>query len=258
MTSLEGHNQLPFLVTNGSNGDVAGAGEADADIISNDADDDIICTVGQKTCLPGLRILHEHDFTGQDNIFMIIRELFVGSKESYARGWRAVQEFHHTGDISALAIATLLPIPIMKISHVLYYNLIATNQFLSLLRLKSPQNRPSHQAVMVDFKESRFYKTGLFISQGGQIASLIYFIELSTTFLLNVLIVPGSSSASTTTVPKHLIPLQKFPGLFGNILYGYWLAGYATKIKTNLMKASMKRLPDPGKLFVFTFILCAF
>lgn len=230
MTVDEDQNQLPFL-------------NVGADAADGDGGVDVTCTIGQKTCLPGLRILHEHGFSGQDNIFMIIRELFVGSKESYARGWRAVQEFHHTGDVSALAVATLLPIPAMKIFHVLYYKyLIATNKVLSLFRHHHHHHHPD-QFQVVKFKESRFYKIGLFISQGGQIASLIYIIELLTAFILNVLVVPGSSS---TAVPKHLIPLQKFPGLFGNIVYGFWFAGYLSQIKTNLMKSAIERLPDPG------------
>lgn len=243
MVVKEDHNQLPFLNV--------GADAADGDGGNNNVD--ITCTIGQKTCLPGLRILHEHGFSGQDNIFMIIRELFVGSKESYARGWRAVQEFHHTGDVSALAVATLLPIPAMKVFHILYYKyLIATNKVISLIRRNSFSN--NHQFQVVKFKESRFYKIGLFISQGGQIASLIYIIELLTAFILNVLVNPGSSS---TAVPKHLIPLQKFPGLFGNIVYGYWFAGYATQIKTNLMKSSIQRLPDPG-MFPLSFSFPSF
>lgn len=187
-----------------------------------DSNEDI-CTAGQ-TCVPGLRILQEH-FSGQDNIFLILRELFVGSAESYARGWHAVQEFHHNGDLSALAMATVLPVPLMKLAHFLYYNLIVSVFF--------------HQEYK-DFKTSRFYKSGLFISEGGKIASLIYFTEILTIFVLNVLV-------PTSTIPKHLVPLQKFPNLFGNIVYGLWLARYATQLKSNLLKSSFARLPDPGK-----------
>jgi hypothetical protein len=89
-----------------------------------------------------------------------------------------------------------------------------------------------------------------FISQGLQIASLVYFVEAVTTFLVAIL--AGMSKAAApvkspqqVAAMEHLLPLQKCPELFANCAYGIWIARKVVLVKSWLLNKLFPRLPDP-------------
>lgn len=166
--------------------------------------------------------------TFSEQLLPSVRRLFAGSTEAYSIGWSAVKQSIHAGDLIILAILSWLSIPIMKLVHQIYYQ-TATK----LIPTKSTK----------DFEESKFKKTGTFLSQGGRIASVVYFVELVTTFALNVMIL-SAPKPQLPQLPKHLVPLQKFPGLFANCVYGYWIANYVVKVKSRIFETLYEKLPD--------------
>lgn len=177
-----------------------------------------------------LNKLHGMMFSGQ--LLPSMRKLFAGGSESYARGWQAVKSFHHTGNVAILALFSILTLPFMRLLHHLYYQ-IASN----LGRKESKE-----------FDTSKFSGIGIFVSQAGRIASLVYFVELVATFILNVLAgAPNTVKPQTpaSSIPKSLIPLQKFPGLFANCAYGFWFAKHIVRLKSHLLSKFYARLPDP-------------
>eukprot|EP00547_Thalassionema_nitzschioides_P006688 CAMPEP_0194218610 /NCGR_PEP_ID=MMETSP0156-20130528/24150_1 /TAXON_ID=33649 /ORGANISM="Thalassionema nitzschioides, Strain L26-B" /LENGTH=400 /DNA_ID=CAMNT_0038948023 /DNA_START=340 /DNA_END=1542 /DNA_ORIENTATION=+ len=160
-----------------------------------------------------------------------LQKLFAGSSESYATGWQAVKKLHRRGDVLILAIISLLPIPISKLYHNIYYR-IAT---------KFGGVKPT------EYEKSRIFKVGRAVSQGGRIGAVVYAIELITTFTLAILaeIHNPTTILKSASLPKHLMPLQKFPGLFANCAYGIWVARGVVEIKSTLLKKFYSRLPDP-------------
>lgn len=156
-----------------------------------------------------------------------LRRLFAGSSESYARGWNAVRHFHHKGDVAILAIVSVLPVYIAKLYHMAYYRVVA--------KLRNGERK--------DYASSKISKVGRFFSEGGRIASSVYVVELLTTFIVATL-----SGVQETVVleKKHLLPLQKIPGLFASCAYGLWLTRKVIQLKsTVLRKANVyARLPD--------------
>eukprot|EP00546_Thalassionema_frauenfeldii_P015260 CAMPEP_0178922028 /NCGR_PEP_ID=MMETSP0786-20121207/15907_1 /TAXON_ID=186022 /ORGANISM="Thalassionema frauenfeldii, Strain CCMP 1798" /LENGTH=408 /DNA_ID=CAMNT_0020596309 /DNA_START=205 /DNA_END=1431 /DNA_ORIENTATION=- len=164
-----------------------------------------------------------------------LRRLFAGSAEAYQYGWEAVRNFHYNGDVIILAIFALVPIPLTKLYHKIYYRLAT--------KLKHIQEK--------DYETSKIGAVGKVLSQGGRIASIVYVVELAVTFMVAVLSktykAPTSSimNAKTGTTPKHLLPLQKFPVLFANCAYGFWLAQKVVKLKSRLLKKFYAKLPDP-------------
>lgn len=66
---------------------------------------------------------------------------------------------------------------------------------------------------------------------------------------MNVLIAGTPRTAKPVTapppIPKSLVPLQKFPNLFANCLYGYWFAKQIVKVKAHILRRFYSKLPDP-------------
>lgn len=172
-------------------------------------------------------------FMFSGNLLPSIRHVFAGSSESYARGWNAILQFHHPGDLMVLAIFSLAPIPLSRVFHGIYYQLA-----MKLGKKKK------------EYENSKLSATGRLISQGGQIASLVYFVEVVTTLLVAIL--AGMPQAAAPVTPpqqvaamKQLLPLQKFPDFFANCVYGIWIARKIVLVKSRLLKKFYSRLPDP-------------
>jgi hypothetical protein len=177
-------------------------------------------------------ILQGFMFSG--NLLPSIRHVFAGSSESYARGWNAIKEFHNFGDITVLAIFSLAPIPLFKAFHRIYYELA--------MKFGKKQK---------EYEDSKLSAAGRLISQGGQIASLVYFVEMLSTLLVAILAGMPKAAATAAKSPqqvesmKHLLPLQKFPDLFANCAYGIWIARKFILFKSRILKKYFSRLPDP-------------
>ena len=166
--------------------------------------------------------------TFSEKLLPNVRRLFAGTSEAYSIGWSAVKQSIHAGDLIILAVMSFLSIPIMKVCHQLYYQ-TATKLV------------PTNEAK--EYEESKFSKTGKLLSQGGKIASLVYLVELITTFSLNVMIL-SAPKPQLPQLPKHLVPLQKFPGLFANCIYGYWIANHIVEVKSRIFETLYEKLPD--------------
>ena len=104
-------------------------------------------------------------FSGQ--LLPNLRQLFAGSTESYARGWQAVKQFHHTGNFVILFSVSMLTIPLMQIFHQIYYQMAT--------KLVKKEYK--------EYEKSKFSAVGSFITQGGRIASLVYFGKFQTNII---------------------------------------------------------------------------
>jgi small-conductance mechanosensitive channel len=185
-------------------------------------------------------------FSGQ--LLPNIRRIFFGSKESYVRGFNAIKDVHEMGDVSVLVIFSLLPMPLAKLIHSVYYPIA--------VKFGRPHK---------EFEHSIFSTTGKWVSELGKIASLIYVVELVTAFFFGVL--SGYKQAPTPHVSseqaaalKHLVIMTKFPSFFATSAYGIWIAKKLVYIKTKLLKKFYSKIPDPElydrvlNFFIFTAI----
>jgi hypothetical protein len=175
----------------------------------------------------------QQGFMFSGNLLPSIRHVFAGSSESYARGWNAIVQLHHPGDIAVLAIFSLAPIPLFRVFHGIFYQVA--------MKLGKKHK---------EYENSKLAVAGRFISQGGQIASLVYFVEATTTFLVAILAgipkaAPPVKSPQQVAAMTRLLPMQKFPELFANCAYGIWIARKIVVVKSRLLKKFFSRLPDP-------------
>jgi len=182
---------------------------------------------GEESPANTVRQLTGMAFSG--NLLPNLRRLFAGSSESYSRGWQAVREFHHNGDIVILVIFSTLPITISKLYHRAYY------------RIAAKLNKECKE-----YEQSKISTVGRFFAEGGRIASAVYTVELVVTFMVAILSgVHETRIPRRPRVPPHLLPLQKVPGLFANCAYGIWLTRKFVQLKATLLKNVYANLPDP-------------
>jgi hypothetical protein len=78
-------------------------------------------------------------------------------------------------------------------------------------------------------ENSKLSAAARLISRGGQIASLVSFVEAVATLLVAFLVGMPEAAASVTSpqqmaAMKHLLPLQRFPEFFAKCAYGIWIA----------------------------------
>ena len=177
-----------------------------------------------------LKPLHGMAFSG--NLLPNIRYLLAGSTEKYGRGWKAVIENWHRGDAVILLAFSFLPVHLFRVFHALFYKVAETFG-------------KKHK----DYDESKLSLVAKILSQGGQIASVVYVVEMMVTFLVAVLggraVFAPKAAAAAATAPKHLIPLVKFPGLFANCAYGVWITRKVIQLKRRVFKKFYGRVSDP-------------
>jgi hypothetical protein len=179
-----------------------------------------------------LKLLQGQTYMFSGSLLPTIRQIISGGGGAYARGWKAVKQFHHVGDIAVLAVVSLTPMYIFQAYHYLFYKLAT----------KIGKQEKSYE-------DSRLSSIGRIICQMGQVASVVYAVETMTTFLIGVLgapvAEPARKAAAVTAHAKSVAFLQKFPELFANAAYGVWITRKILRVKSRLLNKFMTRLPDP-------------
>jgi len=169
----------------------------------------------------------------QDMVFtQNLKKYLLETQESYLRGWKAVKDSIYIGDVVTLACFSILPVPLARIYHKIFYRVV-------------PIFVPSKEKK--DFETSKIGRVGRFVSQGGRIGLLVYFVEMASRFILNAAArAPRvAKQAVKPTVPKRLEPLVKFPNLFANAAYGYWIATEISRAKRRILRKFYRRLEEP-------------
>ena len=177
---------------------------------------------------PSSKLLHGQGYMFSGSLLPTIRQILAGGTESYARGWKAVKQFHHIGDVAVLATVALAPYYILQGFHYVFYK-IATQMG------KKEKS----------YEDSRLSSISRSICQMGQIAALVYAVEVVTTFLIGILSGSPKAAAPVGAMTKSISFLQKFPDLFANCAYGVWITRKVLRIKSRLLNKFIARLPDP-------------